>query len=429
VKKRRIIEKKMQENQIITERTIEVASAARARMVVDLFSCGGGMSAGFSGRSDWRLAAAVDLEVAKPSGKSSGETGCNDIYFANHGIRPILADLATLPPASFRELSALEPREISCLISCAPCTDFSRANPSNHLSDRERNTLVGRSGDFIADLLPEVFIMENARELINGNHPQHWQRLKQRLVDLNYDVREDVHFLTRFGLPQVRERALIIASRVGPARTLEDLWEGWEVPSQVTTVRSALSRLDEWLQSHDDDEYGSAYPGTTPAVTARLAATPPDGGSWVDVATNPTTRYLCTPDCLRRWESKKLGSHPDVYGRMWWDRPAPTIKRECAHIGNGRYTHPELNRLLSVREMATLQGFPFTYKFPTLSVANRYRAIGDAVPPLIAWQIAACVEWTITGRKPEPEEWVMPNTSLRLKDLQRKNSFKVKAAA
>jgi len=114
---------------------------------------------------------------------------------------------------------------------------------------------------------------------------------------------------------------------------------------------------------------------------------------------------------------KDLGSHPDVYGRMWWDRPAPTIKRECAHVGNGRYAHPEDDRLLTVREMATLQGFPFNYQFPASSVANRYRVIGDAVPPMIAWQIASCVEWTITDRKPPAEDWVMADTSLRHEDL------------
>jgi DNA (cytosine-5)-methyltransferase 1 len=108
-----------------------------------------------------------------------------------------------------------------------------------------------------------------------------------------------------------------------------------------------------------------------------------------------------------------------VYGRMWWNRPAPTIKRECAHVGNGRYAHPEENRLLTVREMATLQGFPFDYRFPARSVANRYRVIGDAVPPLVAWQIAACVDWMLTGKKPDPAEWVMPETCLRFSDLRR----------
>ncbi len=361
----------------------------------------------------------MDLEVAKPSGKTADETGCNTIYEANHGLRPISADLAVMAPAALLEAAGLVRGETGCLISCAPCTDFSRANPDNHLSDRDRNTLVGRSGDFVAVLDPAAFVMENARELINGNYPQHFQRLRETLVGLSYDVRTDVHFLSRFGLPQVRERALIMASRVGPARTLEDLWEGWEVVPEAVTVRSALSRLGDWLMEHPDDPDGSIAPGSREDVRARLAATPRDGGGWLDVARNPETRHLCTPDCLRRWKIQDLGSHPDVYGRMWWDRPAPTIKRECAHVGNGRYAHPEHDRLLTVREMATLQGFPFTYRFPSRSVANRYRAIGDAVPPLISWQIAACVEWIVTGRKPDPEEWVMPGACLRLADLRR----------
>jgi len=268
-------------------------------------------------------------------------------------------------------------------------------------------------------MLPATFVMENARELIVGNHPQHWLGLKRQLEDLGYSVRADVHFLSKFGLPQIRERALIVASRVGPARTLEDLWEGWAVDVEALTVRKALERLSAWQASNPGDPDGNAAPGTGEAVSKRIAATPHDGGGWADVARNPASRHLLTPDCLRRWESKDLGSHPDVYGRMWWNRPAPTIKRECAHVGNGRYAHPEKDRLLTVREMATLQGFPFDYRFPLRSVANRYRAIGDAVPPLIAWQIAGCVEWMISGRKPDPSEWMMENTTLRLGDLRR----------
>ena len=76
-----------------------------------------------------------------------------------------------------------------------------------------------------------------------------------------------------------------------------------------------------------------------------------------------------------------------MYGRLWWDRPAITITRECAHVGNGRYVHPEQDRLLTVREMALLQGFPADYVFEGPLTA-RYNQIGDAVPPLISEQLA-----------------------------------------
>jgi site-specific DNA-cytosine methylase len=69
-------------------------------------------------------------------------------------------------------------------------------------------------------------------------------------------------------------------------------------------------------------------------------------------------QVLLTPAMRRRLAAADLGRHPDGYGRLWWDRPAVTIKRECGHIGNGRYAHPEQDRQGTVREMAILQGFP-----------------------------------------------------------------------
>lgn len=389
------------------------------RPVIDLFSCGGGMSAGFSGAFGFELAAAVDLEVAKPSGKGSGETACNDIYAANHNLRPLSADLSVLTAEDLLDHAGLSRGETSVLISCAPCTDLSRANPDNHLRDKARNSLIGRSGYFIENVAPAAFVMENARELLQGNHSAHAKSLLDRISAIPMAAADGVHMLSRYGLPQKRERALIIAVRGRVVRTLDDLWEGWEVDPAVTTVRTALHRLAEWKRSAPTaDPTGDITPGAGASVRDRIAATPPDGGGWADVGRAGRLDVM-TPDCRRRFAAGDLGSHPDVYGRMWWDRPAPTIKRECAHTGNGRYLHPEEHRLLTVREMATLQGFPFTYLFPARSIANRYRAIGDAVPPLIARQIAACLSWALTGRKPEPEEWILPNSTLQVSDLRR----------
>ena len=102
---------------------------------------------------------------------------------------------------------------------------------------------------------------------------------------------------------------------------------------------------------------------------------------------------------------------------MWWDRPAPTIKRECGHIGNGRYAHPEQDRLCTVREMALLQGFPSDYELVAPSLANRYRHVGDAVPPLIAYQLAALVSWILGAERPSPDELVLAGCSLSPEDI------------
>lgn len=383
--------------------------------VADFFSCGGGTSAGFVSRG-FRIVGAVDLELSKPS---IGSSCCNETYRANHGIEPLKRDMFELRPAEFATACGLHKGDLSVMISCAPCTDFTRTKPGNHSQDSNNNSLVGRSGDFASALLPEIFFMENARELLTGNFSTHFSSLRHRLKSLGYDVRADVHYLSQFGLPQIRERALIVASRIGPARTLEDLWQGKRVRSKAVTVRSALRRLNEWQQRNKvEDTYGSVAPSMTAPVLKRLSATPHDGGSWSDLAKRKKTRQLLTADCLKRWEQGNISSHPDVYGRMWWDRPAPTIKRECSHTGNGRYAHPEFDRLLTVREMATLQGFPFDYNFPTRAVANRYRHIGDAVPPIISYQMSALAVWMKTGKKPSSDQWAMPNTAFRSDDIE-----------
>ena len=107
-----------------------------------------------------------------------------------------------------------------------------------------------------------------------------------------------------------------------------------------------------------------------------------------------------------------------MYGRLSWDKPAVTIKRECAHIGNGRYSHPEQDRLCTVREMSILQGFPENYKFVASGLANIYRQIGDAVPPLISYQLAHVCEWILSGRKPLISSVILPNTHLKLEDIE-----------
>lgn len=385
--------------------------------VADLFSCGGGTSAGFSKRSNFKIVGAIDYELAKPSG-GAGTSDCNLTYKANHGIAPISRDIMNYDPDEFARDAGFKSKRLNVLISCAPCTNLTRAKPSNHLFDAPSNNLIGRSVDYAEYFLPDIIFMENARELIKGNFKHHHENLCKRLSSLGYDVRSNVHILTRFGLPQIRERALIVASRIGPAKTLEDLWEGWRVDSSATTVRSALQRLAEWRKEQaGDEDPADVSPGMGAKVLERLRATPHDGGSWMDLATNESLSHLLPDACARRWSEGKQGSHPDVYGRMSWDKPAPTIKRECAHVGNGRYSHPTKDRLLTVREMATLQGFPFDYLFPAASLANRYRHIGDAVPPIIAWQLAALVRWMETGIRPEPADWVLPQSTLRVNDI------------
>lgn len=393
--------------------------------MIDFFSGCGGMSCGFARRPPFQLIAAVDAEMAKPC-EGFGHLGCNSTYAANLGITPLDRNIAELDPQTFlAELAAstdppLRPGELTAFLCCPPCTDFSRAKPANHLVDSDKNSLVVQCADFVEVLRPEFVLMENARELIRGNHPHHYQGFARRLKGLGYEVAGEVHTLTAFGLPQIRERAMVIASRLGAVKTLGDLWDGWRLSADATTVRHAIGHLPPVAAGETDpDDPMHGCPGfASSAVRRRMEAMPPDGGSWFDLADHPQADALLVDSMKERIRRGDLGSHPDVYGRMAWHRPAPTIKRECAHVGNGRYAHPEQHRLLTVREMALLNGFPADYTFVSESLANRYRHIGDAVPPLLSYQLSALVGWMKTGVRPAPADWVLPGTSLRRKDVR-----------
>ena len=403
-----------------------MSSEEKAWTVIDLFSGCGGMSYGFAHRPSFRMIAAVDAEQAKPC-EGFGKLDCNLNYESNIGTKPTEADIGALDPKEF--LSDIAPRvspplrrgDLTVLLCCPPCTDFSRAKPVNHLVDLPKNTLVQKSADFVEAFFPEFVLMENARELIQGNHAHHYLAFKHRLESMGYVVEGDVHLLTKYGLPQIRERALVIASRVGPVKTLDDMWKGLRLSAEATSVRHAIGHLS--TTSLKAGEVGANDPmHRSPGFASELSrnrmdAVPADGGSWSDLAKHPQAEKLLTESMKKKIAEGKLGSHPDVYGRLAWNQPCVTIKRECAHVGNGRYAHPEQARLLTVREMSILQGFPENFIFASGSLANNYRHIGDAVPPMISYQLSALVTWMKTGIKPPPAEWVLPGTSLKTADI------------
>lgn len=385
----------------------------RARFgFVDLFSGAGGMSCGFARHPAFRVLAAADAELAKPSMKA-GSLQCNATYAANIGLAPVRLDLSTVQPEELRARLGLGAQKVDVLSVCPPCTGFSRANPQNHLRDDRRNSLVQRAAEFATALEADVVVMENARELLRGNFAGHFAAFREHLEIHGYVVRARSCMLSEFGLPQVRERALVIAARGGlTLRTLDDLWQGWKVAPSAITVRAAWRHI-----GGADGNECPAFANAT--VAARLTAIPADGGSWADLIHRRDADALLTDGMKRILASGKTGSHPDVYGRMWWGRPAPTIKRECAHTGNGRYAHPVEHRLCTLREMASLQGFPTDYRFAGASLSNNYRHLGDAVPPLISHQLAHVCHWMLTGRRPRPSGTILPGTHLRAEDLVR----------
>ncbi|MDB9494615.1 DNA cytosine methyltransferase [Spirulina major CS-329] len=114
----------------------------------------------------------------------------------------------------------------------------------------------------------------------------------------------------------------------------------------------------------------------------RIRASKP-GGTWRD------WDEALLASCHRKDTGK---TYPSVYGRMEWDKPAPTITTQCFGYGNGRFGHPEQDRAISLREAALLQTFPENYQFLPLGEEPKFytvgRLIGNAVPVRIGEVLA-----------------------------------------
>lgn len=227
--------------------------------------------------------------------------------------------------------------------------------------------------------LPEYVFVENVpglQRLPSMSGPL--DLFTRLLTERGYHFVIDVIPALNFGVPQTRERLVLLAAKHRPAIQLPQASHGptgWP----VSTVRDWISNLAH-LRAGEIDPTDPQHVAASLSDTnlKRIAATP-EGGSrenW------PKRLWL---DC-----HKVHGGHTDVYGRLSWDRPAAGLTTRCISYSNGRFGHPDQDRALSVREAACLQTFPRDFFFAG-NLASRARQIGNAVPPLMARRIGEAI--------------------------------------
>jgi DNA (cytosine-5)-methyltransferase 1 len=165
-----------------------------------------------------------------------------------------------------------------------------------------------------------------------------------------------------YGVPQRRRRMLFLASRIGPVSIAQ-------VSPATATVRQFISSLPPAGRSGDPlHDHGEQR---APQVVRMIRRIPKDGGSRRDL---PESEQLA---CHRRCDG-----FYDIYGRMAWDRVAPTITSGCVNPSKGRFLHPEQDRTITLREAALLQTFPPEHWFSLRR--GKYAAaemIGNGLPP------------------------------------------------
>jgi len=356
--------------------------------VIDMFSGCGGMSTGFRAVNGllpvFDLVHAVDIDHV-----------ANRSYERNLALRPAESDVAEIArrQTAFAKLQQIaEPRRglPFVLIGCAPCQGFSSHRNSAGESD-QRNSLFLDFARIAARLGPEAVVVENVPELLTHKYWPFVLEARAILKRAGYHVHIGVHNMAAFGVPQERFRAVLLAMRQ-PFRAPS----GFLGRPKYRTVRDAigdLPRIKAGERFAKDEMHYTA--GHQESTLATIRAVPKDGGSRpADVG----------PACLRRVaERQGKAAYEDVYGRLSWDKPAITITAYSRNPASGRFVHPEQDRGLSVREAAVLQGFPRSYWFHG-SLDERFRQVGNAVPPTFAAHLAMHILGELLGVElPESE--------------------------
>ncbi len=338
---------------------------------VDFFCSGGGMSFGIQ-EAGIQILAGIDFDK-----------NCKETYETNiKGAKFIHADVFDLKEQDLENRLSLKKNDNNLvLIGCSPCQFWSIINTTKEKSQQSKN-LLKEFHRFVDYFNPGYVVVENVPGVLRKKEESGLNEFISLLENKGYIVHFKVHEVSNYGVPQHRKRFTLIANRI-----TQDEIEPIGVEGTILTVRDVLGEKNGFSkisQGHrDHSEFLHTVAGLNALNLERIRLTPTDGGTRMAYVNDKRL----APPC----HFQKMDGFKDIYGRMWWDRPSPTITTKFFSFSNGRFAHPEEDRAISIREGATLQSFPRTYKFIGKSTANIARMIGNAVPPKYATAIGKAI--------------------------------------
>ena len=290
-------------------------------------------------------------------------------YRLNHGQSIIEGDVSVVDPHFAMDNFELKKYELDLLSLSPPCQSFSNLVTKGKAVDMsdERTEMTYASCSWIKKMMPKLIMLENVPPFARSDV---FVNFSSFLEELGYFVSSSIVDCSKYRVPQARKRLVMLASRVGEV----SLPHPYMNP---ITVRDAIGGLPDVADSNDSlHQLAVKHTDEIAAFIEKL----PIEASLKDYP------HLHAMPCRER----NRNIHFDVYSRMRWDMPAPTIIGKFLDIGSGRFIHPEKHRGLTLREGAILQSFPKNYKFD-LSRGNRVigKMVGNAFPPLAVQEICS----------------------------------------
>lgn len=335
---------------------------------IDCFCGAGGLSLGLT-KAGLNLLYSFDIDK-----KSIATIKSNPHYIPGHPTEVL--DIYDLDVISTLERFGLKRGELDLLAGGPPCQGFSIQRTGNDTD--ERNDLVNRYFSVVKGMLPKFFLMENVPG-IKGKRGI--EILESNLAEIEKDgyfVHQSLLDAQNYNVPQRRKRVIIVGERKDHTNPLFHFPKESET---TITVRDAIGFLPPPPDDYTDhpDYNNHRRDKLTPMNLKRIQSVKQGQGR------DFLPEELLLP--CHKVSSSVMG-HRNVFGRMWWDKVAPTITARFDSFSRGMFGHPEQDRTISLREGALLQTFPLDYIF----IGNKVdvaRQIGNAVPVNLAQAIGS----------------------------------------
>lgn len=326
---------------------------------IDFFCGGGGMTCGLR-QAGIDVIAGVDFD----------ENAKKTYEYNNPGSVFVHTDVKKLRSNYFeKNFDVKKNDDHLILVGCSPCQYYSIINTDHTKAELSKDLLMSFAR-FIEYYAPGYILVENVPGIVT-NKDTILPKFLKKIEKLGYKHKEEIVDMSQYGVPQSRRRFSLIATRLDgvelrmPVKSNDVL-----TVADVLGERNGFSRI---AAGHKDkSEFQHTVAGLNNVSLQRMALTPHNGGNRLSWANRPDLQLSCYIG--------KDNIFKDNYGRMWWNRPSPTITTKFFSISNGRFAHPDEDRAISIREGATLQSFPKDYVFKTNSIAGAARIIGNAVP-------------------------------------------------
>ena len=339
--------------------------------VIDLFAGVGGLSLGFEMEGfDILLANEFDQSIATA-------------YKENHkSTNVVVGDITSL---DLSKVFGEYVNKIDVVIGGPPCQGFSQKGQRKTIND-ERNFLFKHYVEVVKFVKPKYFVMENVPNLLTAEKGFFLNEIKGLFKDYGYSIRYGILNAADYGVPQNRRRAIIIGKYLAnppelplPCKQKVTIWdaisdlaylESGEGEFEQEYRNSPKSDYEKKMRKESKILYNHMATKHSALALERLSLIPPNAGKEV---------------LPKKHITKSVYS--GTWSRMKQNDVAVTITTRFDTPSSGKFTHPFLNRAITVREAARLQSFPDTFKFIG-SKMSQMKQVGNAVPPLLARKIA-----------------------------------------